>query len=69
MTGTVVNFDSVRGFGFIAPDAGGVNVFVHRTELLVPGDERERVVYEGQRVTFGVRQGNRGLLATEVCPC
>ncbi|BCP53317.1 cold-shock protein [Kaistia sp. 32K] len=50
-TGTVKFFDSQRGFGFIAPDAGGPDVFVHVTALEAAG---MRSLNEGQKVSFDV---------------
>lgn len=49
--GTVKFFDSQRGFGFIAPDAGGPDVFVHVTALEAAGI---RSLSEGQKVSFDV---------------
>lgn len=49
--GTVKFFDSQRGFGFIAPDAGGPDVFVHVTALEAAG---MRSLNEGQKVSFDV---------------
>lgn len=50
-TGTVKFFDSTRGFGFIAPDAGGPDVFVHVTALEAAG---MRSLNEGQKVSFDI---------------
>jgi superfamily II DNA/RNA helicase len=61
-TGTLKWFDPVRGFGFIAPDAGGRDVFVHRSAL----DETEQVPAEGARVEFLSRSGPKGLEAVEL---
>jgi superfamily II DNA/RNA helicase len=61
-TGTVKWFDPVRGFGFIAPDAGGRDVFLHRSAL----DETEQVPTEGARVEFLSRPGPKGLEAVEL---
>jgi superfamily II DNA/RNA helicase len=58
-TGTVVSYDSRRGFGFI--DRGGSrDVFVHRSNLVTD-------VHEGQRVRFSLGEGRRGPEAIEVC--
>ena len=61
-TGTLKWFDPVRGFGFIAPDAGGRDVFVHRSAL----DETDQVPAEGARVEFLSRSGPKGLEAVEL---
>jgi len=61
-TGTLKWFDPVRGFGFIAPDAGGRDVFVHRSAL----SETEQLPAEGARVEFLSRPGPKGLEAVEL---
>ena len=61
-TGTLKWFDPVRGFGFIAPDAGGRDVFVHRSAL----SETQQVPAEGSRVEFLSRPGPKGLEAVEL---
>lgn len=59
--GTVKRYDDERGFGFIAPDAGGADLFVHVS--VVRGTE---VLEEGDRVRFKVRQSDRGPQADSV---
>ena len=56
-TGTVKFFSTDRGFGFIAPDDGGKDVFVHITEV-----DRAMMtsLTEGQKVSFEVQQDTRG---------
>jgi superfamily II DNA/RNA helicase len=61
-TGTLKWFDPVRGFGFIAPDAGGRDIFVHRSAL----NETQQVPAEGARVEFLSRPGPKGLEAVEL---
>jgi CspA family cold shock protein len=63
VTGTVKWFNDTKGFGFIAPDAGGSDVFVHYSALQSDG---YRTLAEGQRVEFAVRQGDKGLAAVDV---
>jgi CspA family cold shock protein len=61
--GTVKWFNGEKGFGFIAPDGGGADVFVHYSEIDGSGF---RSLDEGQRVTFDVGQGTKGPQATGV---
>ena len=64
-TGTVKWFNATKGFGFIAPEDGGEDLFVHQTEMQVSG---YRELAEGQRVEFEVTQGKKGLQASSVKP-
>lgn len=61
MTGTVAYFEG--SFGFITPDDGGKDVFVHQTAILADGFRR---LWAGQRATFDVEQGPRGPIAARV---
>ncbi|WFE27108.1 cold shock domain-containing protein [Solwaraspora sp. WMMD791] len=60
--GRVVRFDEGRGYGFIAPDDGGDDVFVHAGELTQRGIR----VATGTRVSFKVIDGGRGPKAYDV---
>ena len=57
--GTVKFFNNVRGFGFIAPDDGGNDVFVHKSDLV---DE----ITEGDKVSYDVEESEKGLNAINV---
>jgi CspA family cold shock protein len=64
-TGTVKWFSSEKGFGFITPDAGGTDLFVHHSEIQVSG---YATLDEGQKVSYEVGQGQKGPCATNVVP-
>jgi CspA family cold shock protein len=61
--GTVKWFNSEKGFGFITPDNGGGDVFVHYSEIQGNGF---RSLEENARVEFEVGQGAKGPQATSV---
>jgi cold shock protein len=61
--GTVKWFNGEKGFGFIATDDGGKDVFVHYSELQGSGF---RTLEENQRVEFEVEQGPKGPQAVRV---
>jgi cold shock protein len=56
-TGLVKTFDDANGYGFIAPDDGGKDAFVHRSAVLVTG---RRTLSAGQRVSFRVKEDAGG---------
>jgi cold shock protein len=64
-TGTVKWFNAEKGFGFIAPDAGGADVFVHYSAITTSG---YRSLEENQQVQFDVTQGPKGPQAENVTP-
>ncbi len=63
-TGTVKWFSEEKGFGFIVPDEGGKDLFVHRSNV----ETDDRVLRDGQKVEFEVGQGRKGPEATKVRP-
>jgi CspA family cold shock protein len=63
--GTVKWFNDAKGFGFIAPEQGGEDIFVHFSAINATGF---RTLKEGQRVSFEVVQGPKGSQAAGVAP-
>jgi len=64
-TGTVKWFSDAKGYGFISPDEGEQDLFVHYSGIAGGGF---RTLAEGARVEFEVREGRRGLEAFNVGP-
>ncbi len=64
--GTVKWFNANKGFGFINPDDGGDDLFVHQSEIKTDGYAS---LDEGQKVEFEIGQGKKGPCATSVVPC
>ncbi len=62
-TGKVKWFNSKKGFGFIIPDDGGEDLFVHHSEIKTTGYAELK---EGQAVQFDVGQGKKGPCAVNV---
>ena len=65
INGTVKWFNSEKGFGFIQPDDGGKDVFVHFRQINSSGFGRVSLD-EGQKVTFVIGQGDKGPQAENV---
>lgn len=62
-SGTVKWFNDGKGYGFIAPEMGGKDLFVHYSEIVGDGF---RTLREGDRVEFTVGEGDKGPSAKEV---
>ena len=63
--GAVKWFNAEKGFGFIAVDGGGADVFVHYSAIQSSG---YRSLDEGQRIAFDIEQGQKGPQAANVTP-
>ncbi len=61
--GTVKWFNDSKGFGFITPDEGGSDLFIHHTSIQAEGFKS---LAEGQRVEYDVGRGPKGENATDV---
>jgi CspA family cold shock protein len=64
-TGKVKWFNAKKGFGFIIPDDGGAELFVHHSEIKMGGYAELK---EGQAVQFEVGEGKKGPCAVSVVP-
>ena len=64
-SGTVKWFNAEKGYGFIAPDEGGSDVFVHFSAIQSSG---YRSLEEGQKVEFEITKGQKGDAAADVRP-
>jgi CspA family cold shock protein len=64
-TGKIKWFNNAKGFGFIAPQDGGADIFVHFSAIQADG---YRTLNEGQDVNYEVEQGPKGLQAVNVVP-
>jgi len=63
--GTVKWFNADKGYGFIQPDAGGEDLFVHFSAIQTDG---YKSLDEGQKVGFEITQGQKGPQASDVRP-
>ena len=61
--GTVKFFNTAKGFGFLAPEGGGKDVFVHATAVEAAG---MRSLNEGQKVSFDIQPDARGAKAVNL---
>ena len=61
--GTVKWFNADKGFGFIAPEDGGKDLFVHHSEIKMDG---YATLNDGQEVEFEIGEGQKGPCATKV---
>jgi len=64
-TGTVKWFDEKKGYGFITPDDGGKELFVHHSNI---EGEGFRSLQDGQKVEYEIGEGRKGPEATNVHP-
>jgi CspA family cold shock protein len=65
-TGTVKWFNEAKGYGFIAPDDGGKDLFAHFREI--QGADGYKTLAENARVEFNVTQGAKGPQASNIKP-
>ena len=63
-TGVVEFFNSQKGWGFLKPDDGGKDVFVHYSAI--QSDEEYKQLVKGQKVSFAIVQGEKGPQADNV---
>jgi CspA family cold shock protein len=62
-TGTVKWFNDAKGFGFIAPDDGSADLFAHCSAINMNGFKSLK---EGQKISFEVTQGPKGMQASNI---
>ena len=64
-TGTVKWFNDATGYGFITPDDGGEDLFAHFSAIKMDGF---KTLKQGQRVTFDLKEGEKGKQADNIKP-
>ena len=62
-TGTVKWFSDQKGYGFIVPDDGGQDLFIHHSNIMMDGF---KTLKEGQKVSFEIIQGPKGKQALNI---
>jgi len=62
-TGTVKWFNNAKGYGFVVPESGGDDIFVHYSSIQMDG---YRTLRAGQPITFEVKEGPKGLHAVNI---
>lgn len=63
-TGVVKWFNNAKGYGFVTPDSGDQDIFVHFSAIEMEG---YKTLKEGQKVEFEVEEGPKGLHAQKLC--
>ncbi|HMU74250.1 MAG TPA: cold-shock protein [Elusimicrobiota bacterium] len=66
MKGKVKWYNRVKGYGFLIPEDGSAEVFVHHSAIQAKG--KDKVLVDGQAVEFEVTQGSKGPAAANVKP-
>ena len=64
-TGTVKWFNDAKGYGFLTPDDGGEDLFAHFSAIKMDGF---KTLKQGQRVTFDLKEGEKGKQADNIKP-
>ncbi len=64
-TGTVKWFSDAKGYGFITPDDGGEDLFAHFSAIKMEG---YKSLKDGQRVSYDVKEGEKGKQADNIKP-
>lgn len=64
-TGTVKWFNDAKGYGFITPEDGGEDLFAHFSAIKMDGF---KTLKQGQRVTFDLKEGEKGKQADNIKP-